>query len=82
MKRMSSWYMLMILLQWMKTDTIKNNTVALLEASKEVGPDIKVQKTQYMVMHRHRNAGRYHNVLTANKSFENVANFREECKKS
>jgi hypothetical protein len=37
--------------------TIKNNTEALLIASKEIGLEVNAEKTKYMVMSRDQNAG-------------------------
>ena len=39
---------------------IKENTEALVVASKEVGLEVNVDKTKYMVMSRDQNAGRSH----------------------
>jgi hypothetical protein len=36
-------------------NTIKDNTEALLEASRDIGPEINVEKTKYMIMSRHLN---------------------------
>jgi hypothetical protein len=38
-------------------NTIKKNTEAVVEASKEIGLEINADKTQYMVMSRDQNAG-------------------------
>jgi hypothetical protein len=38
-------------------DTIKKNTVALIVASKEVGLEVNAEKTKYMLLSRHQNAG-------------------------
>jgi hypothetical protein len=38
--------------------------------------EINAKKTKYMLMSRHQNAGRNRNIKTANRSFENVAQFR------
>jgi hypothetical protein len=54
------------------TDTIKKNTGALLETSREVGLEVNAEKTKYMVLYHHQSAGQNHNLLIANKSFENV----------
>jgi hypothetical protein len=53
-------------------NTIKENTEALLEDSREVGLDVNTKNTEYMVMSCYQNAGQNHNLLTANKSSENV----------
>jgi hypothetical protein len=37
-------------------NTIKKNTKTLTEASKEVGLEINVEKTKYMLLSRHQNA--------------------------
>jgi len=55
---------------------IKKKTEALLEASREVGLNVYIEKTKYVVMSRHQNAGEYHNLLTGNKSFGKVAKFK------
>jgi hypothetical protein len=56
--------------------TIKKNTEALLEASREVGLEVNTEKTVYMVVSCHQNVGQNHYLLNANKSFENVAKFK------
>jgi hypothetical protein len=38
-------------------DTIKENTETLIDASKEVGLEINLEKTKYMLLSRHQNAG-------------------------
>jgi hypothetical protein len=48
----------------------------LLETSKEVDLEVNTDRTKYRFMSRHQSAGQYHNLLIANKSFENVAEFR------
>jgi hypothetical protein len=37
---------------------------------------VNTEKTKYMLLSRHLNAGRNHDMQIANKSFENVAQFR------
>jgi hypothetical protein len=54
-------------------NTIKENTEALLEASRDVGLKMNAEKTKYMIMSRHNNLGRNQNIRIANESFENVA---------
>jgi hypothetical protein len=57
-------------------NAVKKNTEALLEASREVGLEVNTEKTKYIVTFCHQNAGKIHNLLTANKSFENMVKFK------
>jgi hypothetical protein len=57
-------------------DTIKKNTETLIDASKEVGLEVNAEKTKYMLLSHHQNAGQNHNIKIANRSFENVARFK------
>jgi hypothetical protein len=57
-------------LQGDNIDTIKKNTDILIDASKEVGLEINVEKTKYMLLSRHQNIGRNRDIK--NRSFENV----------
>jgi hypothetical protein len=43
-------------------DTIKKNTESLIDASKEVGLEIKVEKTKYVLLSRHQNVGRNRDI--------------------
>jgi hypothetical protein len=52
-------------------NTTKKNTGTLIEASKEVGLEVTVKKTKYMLLTPHQNAGQNHDIMTANRSFEN-----------
>jgi hypothetical protein len=54
-------------------DTLKKNTETLIDASKEVGLEINVEKTKYMLLSRHQKAGQNWNIKKANRSFENVS---------
>jgi hypothetical protein len=56
--------------------TIKRNTEALLDASRDVGLEVNTEATMYMVRSCHQNGGQYHSLQTAYKSFENVANIK------
>jgi hypothetical protein len=58
------------------TDTIKKNTEALLDASKDVGLEVNPEKTKYMLMSRSQKIGKKHSIEIANKSFEDVAKFK------
>jgi hypothetical protein len=57
-------------------NTIKEITETLLEASRDVGLEINAEKTKCMIMSHHQNSGENQNVRIANKSFENVAEFK------
>jgi hypothetical protein len=47
-------------------DAIKKNTETLIDASKGVGLEGTAEKTIYMLLTRHQNAGRNHNIMTGN----------------
>ena len=55
---------------------LKKHTEALLVGTKEIGLDVKVDKTKHMGMSRDQNAGRSHSIKTDNSSFENVEQFK------
>jgi hypothetical protein len=55
---------------------IKKNTEALVVASKEIGLELNVEETKYMVISRNQNAGQNHNMKIDNKSFERVEQFK------
>ena len=50
--------------------TVEENTEALVVANKEIGQEVNVHRTKYMVMSRDQNAGRSHNIKIDNSSFE------------
>ena len=52
--------------------TVKDNTEALVVASKEIGLEVNADKTKYMVMSRDRNAGQSDIIKIDNSSFERV----------
>jgi len=56
--------------------TVKENAEALKVASKEIGLEVNVDKTKYMVMSRDQNAGRSHSMKIDNSSFERVEEFK------
>jgi hypothetical protein len=58
------------------TDTIKKNTETLIDASKEVGLQINIEKTKYMLLSRHQNVGQNQDIKIANRSSENVSQFK------
>jgi hypothetical protein len=58
------------------TDTIKKNTKTPIDAGKEVGLDANAEKTKYMLLSDHHNAGQNYNIKIANRSFDNEAQFK------
>jgi hypothetical protein len=56
-------------------DTIKN-TETLTGASKEVSLEVNTEKTKYMLLSCHHNAGQNHNIKIGDRSFENVAQLK------
>jgi len=56
--------------------TLKENTEALVAATREIGLEVSADKTNYMVMSRDKNAGRNHSVRTDNSTFERVEGFK------
>jgi hypothetical protein len=57
-------------------DTIEKNTETLINTSKEVGLEINVEKTTYMLLSRHQNVGQNQDIKIANRLFENVSRFK------
>jgi hypothetical protein len=55
---------------------VKENAEDLLVAAKEIGLEVKADKTKYMVMSRDQNAGQTHSMKTDNSSFEMVHEFK------
>jgi hypothetical protein len=52
------------------------STETLIDASKEVGLEVNVEKTKYMLVSRDQNAGQNRDIEIGNRSFENVSQFR------
>jgi hypothetical protein len=57
------------------TDAIKKNKETLIDASKEVGLEINVEKTKYKSLFCQQCAGKNQDMKTANRSFENVSQY-------
>jgi hypothetical protein len=57
-------------------DTIKKNTEALLDASKEVGLEVNPEKSKYMLMSHSQKIGQKHSIKIASRSFEDVEKFK------
>ena len=56
--------------------TMKKNTDALVDASKETGLQVNADKSKYMARSRDQNAGRSHIITTDNNSFECVEDMK------
>jgi hypothetical protein len=57
-------------------DAIKKNTDTLIDASGQVGLEVNREKTKYMFLSRHQNAGQNRDIKIGDRWFENVAQFR------
>ncbi|KAJ4451985.1 hypothetical protein ANN_03469 [Periplaneta americana] len=58
------------------TQTIRENTEILLEASKAIGLEVNPEKTKYMIMSRDENIVRNGNIKIGDLSFEVVEKFK------
>jgi hypothetical protein len=56
--------------------TINKNMETLIDASKGVGLEIKVEKTKYILLSRYQNEGQNRDIKIANRSLENVSQFK------
>jgi hypothetical protein len=52
------------------TETIKKNVETFVDTSKEVGLEVNVEKTKYMLVSRDQNAGQNGEIQIANRSFK------------
>jgi len=57
-------------------NTTKRNKETMLEVTKKGGLEVNTDKIKYMVVSCHQNVGQNHNLLNANKSFQNVAKLK------
>jgi hypothetical protein len=57
-------------------DTINKNTQTLIDASKEVGLEVNVEKTKYMLVSRDQNAGQNREIQIGNRTFETMSQFK------
>jgi hypothetical protein len=55
------------------TDTIKKKRQTVIDTGKEVCLDVNTEKTRYMLLSLHLNAGQNHDIKIANRCFETVA---------
>jgi hypothetical protein len=58
------------------TGSVKKNTETIIDASKEVGLEVNAEKTKYMLLSHHQNAGKNHNMKIGDRSFENMAQLK------
>jgi hypothetical protein len=56
--------------------TITKNTETLIDTRNQVGLEVNTKKTKYMLLSHHQNAEENHDIMTANSSFENMAQFK------
>jgi hypothetical protein len=54
-------------------DSVNKNTETLNDGSKEVGLQINVEKSEYILVFHHQNAGQNRDIKVANKSLENMS---------
>jgi sorting nexin-29 len=57
-------------------DTIKKDTETLIDASKEVGLKLNVEKFKYMLLSCQQNVGQNRDINITNKSYENVSQLK------
>jgi hypothetical protein len=57
-------------------DSIKESIETLIDASKEVGLEINVEKSKYMLLCRQQNLGQIRETKIAIRSIENVSQFK------
>jgi hypothetical protein len=57
-------------------DPTKKRAETLIDASKEVGLEINIEKTKYMLLSRHQDVGQNRDIKRENRSFENVSQFK------
>jgi hypothetical protein len=56
--------------------TINKNTQTLIDASKEVGLEVNLEKMKYMLVSRDQNSGQKREIKIWNRSYENVSQFK------
>ena len=64
------------LYRYLFTWTVKENSKALVVATKEIGLEVNADKTKYMIMSRDQNAGRSYSMKIDNSSIENIQIFQ------
>jgi hypothetical protein len=56
--------------------TIEKITQTIIDISKGVGLELNKERTKYMLLSRHQNAGRSHDIKIVERCFENVAQLK------
>ena len=56
--------------------TVRENTVIFIKASKDIGSEVNFEKTKYMIT-SHQNEIQNQNIVIGNLSFENVEKFTD-----
>jgi hypothetical protein len=56
-------------------DTINKNTQTLIDASKEVGLEVNVEKTKHTLVSQDQNAVQNQDIKKGTRSFESVSHF-------
>ena len=75
MVKISFWFVLMII-YWVEAQYCKENHRNFRRCCIEIGLDVNVDKTKYMVVSRDQNAGRSHNSKTGNGVCERLEQFK------
>jgi hypothetical protein len=57
-------------------DTVKKNIKTLIDASKEVGLEITIEKSKHMLLSHHQNVGQNRDIKITSRLFENVSQLR------
>jgi hypothetical protein len=52
------------------------STILLIDASKEIGLEVNAEKTKHKLLAHHQNACQNCDIKIANRSFENVSQFK------
>jgi hypothetical protein len=74
--KLNGTYQLLAYADDVNTDTIKKNTETLIDDSKEVGLEFNLEKINNMFLSCHQNVGQNWDITKANRSFENVSQFK------
>jgi hypothetical protein len=57
-------------------DTINRNMEILIDASKDAGLEVNVEKTKYIFVSRDQNVDQNRDIKIGNRSFENISQFK------